>query len=117
MGIVFVIAIVILGILLFKMLNNPEKTYGYTQTATVSYREDGSEQVDTMDETGILFINKKYVIIDGEQYLYKSGDRKKNQARLNYDGNTLKTVSLFLPENGQKLYYVGKINSVREMRR
>lgn len=117
MGIVFVIAIFILGILLFKMLNNPEKTYGYTQTAIITYAPDGTEQVDRAEETGILFINKKYVMIDGEPYLYKAADKKKNQARLNYDGNTLKTVSLFLPDNGQKLYYVGKINSVAEMRR
>ena len=70
-----------------------------------------------MEETGILFVNKKYVMLEGEQFLHKSGDRKKIQAKLNYDGNTLKTVSLLLPNNGEKLYYVGKINSVKEMRR
>lgn len=117
MGIFFAIAVFVLAILLFKMLNQTEKTYGYTQTATITYRPDGTEQVSKMEETGILFVNKKYVVLEGEQFLYKSSDRKRVQARLNYDGNTLKTVSLFLPNNGEKLYYVGKINSVKEMRR
>jgi hypothetical protein len=117
MGIVFIIAILILGILLFKMLNQPERTYGYTQTVTISYKPDGTEQLDKVEENGILFVNKKHVMIEGEQYIHKSSDKKKIQARLNYDGNTLKTVSLFLPNIGEKLYYVGKLHSVKDVRR
>ncbi|HTN45432.1 MAG TPA: hypothetical protein VL098_03735 [Flavipsychrobacter sp.] len=117
MGIVFTIAVFLLGFLLFRMLNQPEKTYGYTQTATITYNSDGSEQVQNADENGILFVDKKYVKVEGEQYIHKSSDRKKMQARLNYDGNTLKTVSIFLPNNGEKFYFVGKITSVKDLRR
>ncbi|HQE12493.1 MAG TPA: hypothetical protein PLQ78_07075 [Flavipsychrobacter sp.] len=117
MGIVFIVVIFILGILLYNMLNSQEKTYGYTKISTISYRTDGTEQIKTFDETGILFVAKKFVTIDGERYWFKNPNKKLNQVVLKYDGNTLKTVCLNLPENLQRLYYVGKMNSIKDLSR
>lgn len=115
MTIVFIIAIIILGVLLYKMLGQSEKTYAYTRTMTISYKLDGTEQLTRLDESGIIFISGKTVTIDGEPHTYKSHDRKKIQARLNYDGNTLKSINLSLPNGGEKFYYVDKINSVKDI--
>lgn len=117
MGIVFIIVIFALSIILFKMLNSQEKPYGYTKVSTISYRPDGQEQVNTTEETGILFVNKKFITIDGERYWYKHQERKKNQVSLYYEGSTLKTVALNLPDNLQRLYYIGNVKSIQSRQR
>lgn len=117
MGIVFVIAIAVLGVILYKMLSQSEKTYAYTRTMTITYRPDGTEQLSRNDESGIVFIAKTTVTIDGEPYIFKASDRKKIQARLNYDGGTLKSINLTLPGGGEKFYYVDKINNVKDIAR
>ena len=115
MTIVFIIAVVILGVVLYKMLSQPEKTYAYTRTMTITYKPDGTEQISRMDESGIIFIARKTVTIDGEPYIYKSSDRKRIQVRLNHDGGTLKSINLSLPNEGEKFYYVDRINSVKDI--
>ncbi len=115
MNIVFIIAIVVLGVLLYKMLSQSEKTYAYTRTMTITYKPDGTEQLSSLEESGIIFISGKTATIDGEPFVYKSSDRKKIQARLNYDGGTLKSINLSLPNGGEKFYYVDKINSVKDI--
>ncbi|HRO42745.1 MAG TPA: hypothetical protein PL009_07905 [Flavipsychrobacter sp.] len=117
MTVVFIIATVILCVLLYKMLGQGEKTYAYTRTMTISYRADGSEQISRMDESGIVFVAPKTITIDGSAYVYKSSDRKKIQARLNYEGGHLKSINLALPNGGEKFYYVDKINSVKDVMR
>jgi len=117
MTIVFIIAIVVLGVLLYKMLGQEEKTYAYTRTMTVSYRLDGSEQITRLEESGIVFVTPKTITIDGSVYFHKSSDRKKIQARLNYEGGHLKSINLALPQGGEKYYYVDKINSVKDVMR
>ena len=59
MTIVFIIAIIILGVLLYKMLSPGEKTYAYTRTMTITYRPDGTEQLSRQEESGIIFISGK----------------------------------------------------------
>ena len=115
MSFVFIIAIVILGVVLYKLLSPSEKTYAYTRTMIITYKPDGTEQLNRIEESGIIFIAGKTVTIDGEPYIYKSADRKKIQARLNYDGGTLKSINLSLPNEGEKFYYVDKINSVKDI--
>jgi hypothetical protein len=115
MSFVFIIAIIILGVVLYKLLSQSEKTYAYTRTMTITYKPDGTEQLNRIEESGIIFIARRTVTIDGEPYLYKSADRKKIQARLNYDGGTLKSISLSLANEGEKFYYVDKINSVKDI--
>jgi hypothetical protein len=115
MTFIFIIAIVILGVVLYKLLSQSEKTYAYTSTMTITYKPDGTEQLSKLEESGIIFIARKTVTIDGEPYFYKSSDRKKVQARLNYDGGTLKSISLSLPDEGEKFYYVDKISSVKDI--
>jgi hypothetical protein len=117
MSIVFIIAIIILGVLLYKMLGQSEKTYAYTRTMTITYRPDGTEQLTNVDESGIIFISGRKVTIDGEAFVYKSADRKKIQARLNYEGGSLKSINLLMPNGGEKFYYVDKINSVKDVMR
>lgn len=117
MGIVFVIAIAILGVILYKMLGSSEKTYAYSRTMVITYRADGSEQLTRSEENGIIFLTKKNVTIDGTVYLYKSPDRKKIQARLNYDGGHLKSITLAMRGGGEKFYYVDRINSVKDIQR
>lgn len=112
---VFIAAIIVLCILLYKMLSQGEKTYAYTRTMTITYRADGSEQTSQIDESGIIFVSSNAITIDGEQYLYKSSDKKKIQARLNYEGPHLKSINLALPRGGEKLYYVEKINSMKDV--
>lgn len=115
MSYVFIVAIIVLGILLYKMLGQSEKTYAYTRTMTVTYRPDGSEQITRIDESGIVFIAEKEITIDGNQYIYKSHDKKKIKARLNYEGKVLKSITLSLSSGGQKFYYVDKIKSVNDI--
>ena len=117
MSIVFIIAILILGVLLYKMLGSTEKTYAYTRTVTITYRADGTEQLNKQEESGIVFISGKKVTIDGETFFHKSSDRKKIQARLNYEGSILKSIHLALPNGGEKFYYVDKISSVKDVMR
>jgi hypothetical protein len=115
MSIIFIIAIIVLGILLYKMLSQSEKTYAYTKTMTITYKPDGTEQLLPVDESGIIFVAKRTVTIDGEPYIYKSSDKRKVQARLNYDGATLKSINLSLPDTGEKFYYVDKITNVKDL--
>ena len=99
------------------MLGQSEKTYAYTRTMTITYRPDGTEQISRLEESGIVFISSKTITIDGEPYIYKSADRKKIQARLNYEGRSLKSINLALPNGGEKFFYVDKISSVKEVMR
>ena len=115
MTIVFIIAIGVLAAVLYKMLSTSEKTYAYTRSMTITYKPDGTEQLLRQEESGIIFITRKTVTIDGESYIYKSSERRKIQARLNYDGGTLKSINLSLPGKGEKFYYVDKINSVNDL--
>lgn len=115
-NILFIIAVAVLGIILYKMLSPSEKTYTYSRTMTVSYRPDGTEQVNRYEESGIIFVEKNVVMIEGEKYIFKSPDRKKIQARLNYDGGVLKSISLQQKQGGEKLYYVDKIRHSGKMK-
>ncbi len=115
MTIVFIIAIIVLGILLYKMLGQGEKTYAYIRTMTITFKPDGTEQITRLEESGIVFVTGKTVTIDGEPYIHKSSDRKKIQARLNYDGSQLKSINLLLPNGGEKFFYVDKIASVKDV--
>lgn len=117
MIIIFIVAIVVLGVLLYKMLGQSEKTYAYTRTMTISYKPDGSEQINRLEESGIVFVSSKTIVIDGEHFIYKSSDRKKIQARLNYEGGHLKSINLSLPNGGEKFFYVDRINSVKDVMR
>jgi len=117
MGIVFIIAIAVLGVVLYKMLGASEKTYAYSRTMVIKYGADGTEQLTRSEENGIIFLTKKNVTIDGTAYLYKSNDRKKVQARLNYDGGHLKSITLAIRGGGEKFYYVDRINSVKDLPR
>jgi len=117
MPVIFIVAIIILGVLLYKMLGQSEKTYAYTRTMTISYRPDGTEQINRLEESGIVFVSGKTITIDGEPYIYKSSDRKKIQARLSYESGTLKSINLILPNGGEKFFYVDKINSVKDVMR
>jgi hypothetical protein len=117
MTIVFIVATLVLAVLLYKMLGQSEKTYAYTRTMTVSYRPDGTEQITRIEESGIVFVSPKTITIDGEPYIHKSSDRKKIQARLNYEGGHLKSIQLAQPNGGEKFYYVDRINSVKDVMR
>ncbi len=105
----FIIAIIVLAVVLFRMLGQSEKTYTYNHTVTISFRPDGSEQVEKGNETGVVFLTRKAVTIDGESFLYKSPDRKKIEARLNQEGGTLKSISVKQTGGGQKFFYLDKM--------
>ena len=115
MVVVVIIAIVILSVVLYKMLGQSEKTYTYTRTVTITYKPDGTEQLQRLEESGIIFLSGKKLTIDGEDYVFKSSDRKKIQAKLNYEGSALKSVTLNLPDGGEKFFYVDKTNRVKEI--
>jgi hypothetical protein len=117
MSIVFVLGIIILAVVLFKMLSQSERTYAYTSTMTITYKPDGTEQLSRLQESGIVFISNKIITIDGQPFVYKSSDKRKIQARLNYDGGTLKSINLSLGDGGEKFYYVDRISSVKEVMR
>ncbi len=117
MPIIFILVIIVLGVLLYKMLGQSEKAYAYTRTMTITYRVDGTEQISKLEESGIAFITSKTVTIDGQPYLYKSTDKKKIQARLNYEGSHLKSINLSLPDGGEKYFYVDRISSVKDVMR
>lgn len=117
MTVVFIIAIVVLAVLLYKMLGQGEKTYAYTRTMTITYKPDGTEQISRIDESGIVFVSPKTITIDGQPYVHKSTDRRKIQARLNYEGGNLKSIQLALPNGGEKFFYVDKISSVKDVMR
>lgn len=114
MSIVVLLAIILLGVLLYKLLSSPEQTYAYTRTMIISFKPDGTEEISSQEESGIIFIGRKTVTIDGEAYRYKSSGRKKIQAKLNFDGGSLKSVRLSLNDDGEKLFYVDKIHNVKE---
>jgi hypothetical protein len=117
MSIVFILGIIILAAVLFKMLSQSERTYAYTSTMTITYKADGTEQLSRVDESGIIFIARNTITIDGQPYIFKSSDKRKIQARLNYDGGNLKSINLSLPDGGEKFFYVDRINSVKEVMR
>ncbi|MBS1782514.1 MAG: hypothetical protein JSS78_05575 [Bacteroidetes bacterium] len=115
MAIVLVVATILLAIVLYKLLGKNEKTYAYTHTMTITYRIDGTEQIQKMNENGIVFITGKKVLIDGNPYVYQSSDRRKIQARLNREGKRVKTIVLFLTNGGEKYYYVDQINNIKDV--
>lgn len=117
LNVFFVIVIAILGIVLYKMLGNSEKTYAYARTMIIRYRPDGTEQIESFEESGIVFIGKNTVTIDGQPFVYKSSDRKKIQARLRYEGGVLKSIHIKQPNGGEKLYYVDKITDLKSLPR
>lgn len=115
LNIVFVILIAVFGIILYRMLGPSEKTYAYSRTMTVSYRPDGTEQVEHYEESGIIFIGKTTVTIDGEPFVYKSSDRSRIQARLHYESNVLKSIHLKNASGTEKLFYVDKITDLKAL--
>ena len=114
MAILFIIAIIVLGVTLYLMLGSGEKAYSYDRTVTLSIDGEGFEQSDRKSETGMVFITRRGAVIDGETFPYKPTRKNRKRAKLQYDGDHLRSVSIRVP-NGEKFFYVHRVPSVSRM--
>lgn len=111
MALLLIIATVVLGIILYMMLGKGEKAYAYSSTVMLYIDKEGFEQADRKSETGMVFITRRGAIIDGEVYPYKKNRRNKHRAKLQYDGNILRSVSIRVAK-GEKIFYVQRLNAL-----
>lgn len=107
---ILLIIAVALAIALYRMLSRGGKTYPYIRTQTISFLSDGSEHVIQTGENGSIIITNKTVLINGQEYTYKSTEGEPVQALLDYDESGLRSVRVFLDE-GEKQYFIEKTPS------
>jgi hypothetical protein len=95
------------------MMGRGGKTYSYGRTKLISFLPDGTEQATQNNESGVILINNRFVIIDGVEYVYKPYGEDPLEAILEYENNHLASVRVLLPDS-EKQFFIEKVEASKD---